>query len=189
MLHERKDSRYVATNLPKTPLRLSIGSVNTPLGAIWITASETGLRVVTVPGAMRDECLAVATRKGKLDAEVVDGGPHIDQAVSELTEYFDGELREFTVPLDLQGTPFQQQVWSAVRAVSYGDTATYREIALQIGSPLAYRAVGAANGANPAAIIIPCHRLVGTTGGLRGYAGGLHQKQALLDLEARSLRA
>jgi methylated-DNA-[protein]-cysteine S-methyltransferase len=107
----------------------------------------------------------------------------VDRAVQELSAYFAGELRTFTVPLDLVGTSFQHRVWAAVTEVSYGTTATYREIAQRLGAPRSFRAVGAANGANPAAIIVPCHRLIGTAGDLRGYAGGLNQKRALLDLE------
>jgi methylated-DNA-[protein]-cysteine S-methyltransferase len=97
-----------------------------------------------------------------------------------LDGYFAGACREFTIPLDLRGTPFQIAVWRAVLAVPWGETRTYREIAADIGRPAAIRAVGTANGANPLAIIVPCHRLVGANGTLRGYGGGLERKAWLL---------
>jgi methylated-DNA-[protein]-cysteine S-methyltransferase len=113
----------------------------------------------------------------------------LDRCLDELRQYFAGSLTNFTTPLDLRGTPFQQRVWTAVAAVPYGETVTYREIAARIGAPNAFRAVGAANGANPAAIIVPCHRIIGSEGKLHGYGGGLHQKQALLEMEAAHLHA
>ncbi|HEX3722063.1 MAG TPA: methylated-DNA--[protein]-cysteine S-methyltransferase [Nitrolancea sp.] len=171
-------------NHDEMPETLSIGSVETPLGRVWIAASDFGVRVVTVPGATEAECIAVAGKRTVVAVGVAGDKPILDLAERELCDYFAGTLRDFTVPLDLHGTPFQQRVWSAVFAVPYGATTTYREIAEQIGSPNAFRAVGAANGANPAAIIVPCHRIIGSSGGLQGYGGGLHQKRALLDHEA-----
>jgi methylated-DNA-[protein]-cysteine S-methyltransferase len=103
--------------------------------------------------------------------------------VEQLDAYFAGELTEFDVELDMPGTDFQQRVWSALRAIPYGETRTYGEIAAQIGAPGASRAVGLANGRNPISIIVPCHRVVGSTGGLTGYGGGLHRKRILLALE------
>jgi O-6-methylguanine DNA methyltransferase len=169
--------------------RIHIGSCETPLGNVWIAASDAGVRVVTVPGAAREDCLYEAGRRSTGDIEIAEGGEIVDLACRELRDYFRGRLTEFSVQLDLRGTDFQRRVWDAVYHVPYGETVNYRDIARQIGAPNAYRAVGAANGANPAAIIVPCHRLVGVTGGLRGYGGGLHQKQALLDLEARTIGA
>ena len=168
----------------RIPERLAVGSVKTPLGDVWVAASESGVRVMTVPDATVDECLAVARKQ---DAEIVkcdERNAALELALNEVREYFAGKLQVFTVPLDLRGTDFQRRVWSAVAAVPYGTTTTYLSIANQIGSPTAFRAVGAANGANPAAIIVPCHRIIGSSGGLHGYGGGLHQKRALLDLEA-----
>ena len=168
----------------REPERIRVGMYSSPLGDVWIAASDAGVRVMTVPGASPEECLAEVERTSEAGIVVVDGGAVISQAISELREYFAGDLIEFTLPLDLRGTPFQQRVWQAVYGVPYGETITYREIALQIDAPNAYRAVGAANGANPAAIVVPCHRIVGSDGKLHGYGGGLHQKQALLDMEA-----
>lgn len=165
-------------------LVLQVGEVETQFGSVWVAAGPRGLRVVTVPGRSREECLREALRNGR-DATVIEGGPLAEQARKELTAYFEGRLQRFTVPLDPVGTDFQRRVWAAVAAIPYGETATYRQIAERIGQPRAVRAVGAANGANPLAIIIPCHRVVGSDGSLTGYGGGLAVKRALLDLEAR----
>jgi len=106
-------------------------------------------------------------------------------AVAEqLTEYFEHGRTTFDVPLHLAGTPFQQRVWTALQTIPYGETTTYGELARDLGLvPGASRAVGLANGKNPVSIIVPCHRVVGSTGNLTGYGGGLHRKQALLDHE------
>ena len=114
-------------------------------------------------------------------------GPRDDrslpQAREQLTAYFSGQLQEFDLPLALLGTPFQLQVWDALRSVPYGDTCTYGALAAAIGRPAAVRAVGAANGRNPVCIVLPCHRVVGSTGQLTGYAGGVDKKAKLLALE------
>ena len=109
------------------------------------------------------------------------------EVITQLTEYFAGTRTEFDVPLHLHGTDFQRRVWTELRAIPYGETTTYGELARRIGSPLsASRAVGLANGKNPVSIIVPCHRVVGSTGHLTGYAGGLDRKHHLLDLERRT---
>jgi len=104
-------------------------------------------------------------------------------AVDQLNAYFAGTLTEFDVDLRLVGTDFQRRVWAALRTIPYGQTRSYGEIAAQIGSPGASRAVGLANGRNPIGIIVPCHRVIGSTGGLTGYGGGLDRKRDLLALE------
>ena len=104
-------------------------------------------------------------------------------AREQLSAYFRGELREFDLPLGAAGTPFQQQVWAALREVPYGSTCTYGDLAAAIGRPSAVRAVGAANGRNPICVVVPCHRVVGAGGSLTGYAGGLERKSYLLSLE------
>jgi methylated-DNA-[protein]-cysteine S-methyltransferase len=109
--------------------------------------------------------------------------PVIDQARRELDLYFAGKLKAFTVAAAPKGTAFQQRVWAALRAIPYGVTRTYAQQAASIGAPRASRAVGAANGRNPVSIIIPCHRVVGASGALTGYAGGMERKQFLLALE------
>ena len=108
---------------------------------------------------------------------------------TQLHEYFTGERTNFELELDPRGTPFQQRIWQALREIPYGETSSYGELAARIGRPSAARAVGAANGANPIAVIIPCHRLIGASGALTGYAGGVDRKQALLELEAGSYAA
>ena len=110
--------------------------------------------------------------------------PVIAEAFRQLEEYFSGGRREFDLPLNPKGTPFQRRVWDALRRIPYGRTASYKEIAEAIGCPNGYRAVGLANNRNPIAIIVPCHRVVGADGKLVGYAGGLELKQKLLDLES-----
>ena len=101
----------------------------------------------------------------------------------QMAEYFSGKRREFTLPLAPRGTAFQMKVWNALSAIPYGQTRSYRDIALQIESPNAVRAVGGANHNNPISIIIPCHRVIGANGSLTGYGGGLDKKEALLALE------
>jgi methylated-DNA-[protein]-cysteine S-methyltransferase len=104
-------------------------------------------------------------------------------AVAQLEAYFAGELMEFDLDLDLVGTEFQRRVWEALLTIPYGETRSYGQIAQQIGSPGASRAVGLANGHNPVGIIVPCHRVIGANGSLTGYGGGLDRKKSLLDME------
>ncbi len=105
------------------------------------------------------------------------------EAVEQLAAYFAGELREFDLRLGMAGTDFQRRVWNALRTIPYGETRSYGEIAEQIGSPTAFRAVGLANGHNPIAVIVPCHRVIGANGSLTGFGGGLGRKSMLLELE------
>lgn len=143
--------------------------ITTPVGWLAISADETAvtaIRFCSEPTA----ATAPAT-------------PLLAQAAHELAAYFAGTCRDFTLPLAPAGTPFQQQVWEALRTIPYGQTRTYGQIATQIGSPRASRAVGMANNRNPIAIVIPCHRVVGADGSLTGYAGGLDVKQQLLQTE------
>ena len=115
----------------------------------------------------------------------IDRIAHIKEAAQQLDAYWSGELFDFDLSLAPKGTPFQQNVWTALRTIPYGTTATYGDIARKIGSPTASRAVGAANGRNPIAIVVPCHRVIGANGTLTGYAGGLDMKEQLLDHERR----
>ncbi len=107
----------------------------------------------------------------------------IDRTRRELDRYFAGRLQEFTVPVRPSGTAFQQAVWAALRTIPFGETRSYGAIARQIRRPAAVRAVGAANGANPIPVIIPCHRVIGANGSLTGFGGGMERKRFLLDLE------
>lgn len=115
-------------------------------------------------------------------------GPRDDATLpavrEQLVAYFAGDLREFDLPLDVGGTPFQQQVWKALTTIPYGETWSYRDLAEALGNPKAVRAVGLANGRNPVSIVVPCHRVVGADGSLTGYGGGLDAKRWLLAHEA-----
>lgn len=123
----------------------------------------------------------VLTRLGFGASDAVAGDA--SAVVAQLDEFFAGSRTEFELPLEVGGTEFERRVWQEVAAIPYGHTATYAEIARRIGRPSACRAVGRANGRNPIALVIPCHRVVGSSGALTGYAGGLPMKRALLDLE------
>lgn len=105
------------------------------------------------------------------------------QAVKELGEYFEGKRKTFSLPLYMQGTEFQKQVWKALQDIPYGQTCSYKDIAVKIGKPNASRAVGQANNKNPLSILVPCHRVIGALGNLVGYGGGLNRKEWLLEME------
>jgi methylated-DNA-[protein]-cysteine S-methyltransferase len=107
----------------------------------------------------------------------------LDEVANQVQAYFAGRLRKFRLPLDLPGTDFQHQVWRQLQEIPYGETRSYGQIAAAIGRPQAVRAVGAANGSNPAPIVVPCHRVIGAGGRLTGYGGGLPLKKRLLELE------
>lgn len=114
--------------------------------------------------------------------------PLLDRAEEQLTAYFNGELKDFDLPLASEGSEFQKKVWAELQRIPYGETASYGDIARRLGyEPVISRAVGAANGANPIPIIVPCHRVIGADGSLTGYAGGLERKKLLLDLEVPGL--
>ena len=115
--------------------------------------------------------------------EDTDPSPLLLRAREELEEYFAGRRREFDLPLSPHGTPFQRQVWQALRTIPYGSTCTYGQLAAAVGNPRAARAVGMANHRNPLPILIPCHRVIGSTGSLTGYAGGVERKRLLLSIE------
>jgi methylated-DNA-[protein]-cysteine S-methyltransferase len=138
---------------------------------VRISAGESGIRSI--------EFAPVRSVGGQRD----DGSPLIEEAVRQLRAYFLGTRREFELPLDPQGTAFQKRVWRHLITIPYGQTRSYRQVAESIGAPLAVRAVGAANGANPIPIVVPCHRVIGAGGKLTGYGGGLPLKQKLLELE------
>ena len=118
------------------------------------------------------------------------GGPGMElehPVITQLREYFAGKRTTFDLELAMQGTPFQLAVWNELRKIPYGHTISYAELAHRIGKPSAVRAVGAANGANPIPVIVPCHRVIGANGSLTGYGGGIERKQWLLALEGRRL--
>ncbi|UQY45394.1 methylated-DNA--[protein]-cysteine S-methyltransferase [Erwinia sp. PK3-005] len=150
-----------------------------PVGELTLFASERGLAAVLWPNELRRIRLAPVTEDPHY--------PLLLEAERQLNAYFNGELRQFTVPLDFVGTEFQKKVWQALVAIPYGETRSYAEIARAIGHPAAVRAVGAANGRNPVSIIAPCHRVIGSNGKLTGFAGGLEAKAFLLAIEKPDL--
>lgn len=114
-----------------------------------------------------------------------DDHPILQLTVAQLQEYFNGQRHEFSIPLAANGTEFQNKVWQALTTIRYGETWSYKDLAIAVGNPKASQAVGGANSKNPISIIVPCHRVIGKNGNLTGYAGGLDIKQKLLDLEAK----
>lgn len=162
------------------------GYVTTWAGVVRVTASPLGVRTVDLP--RWDETTrpaGLADGAGNVVERADDGAAeeHLRQALAELAAYFAGARRAFDVTLDLQGPEFQRRVWLEVAGVPFGETRSYGEIARAIGAPAASRAVGAANGANPVAPFVPCHRVVGSNGRLTGYGPGLPLKQRLLIME------
>jgi methylated-DNA-[protein]-cysteine S-methyltransferase len=149
-------------------------SMKTPIGVLQIEGDDEVITLVTLPG--KSDSPTPATPKGPLPAAV-------SKAVKQLEEYFAGERTEFDLPLDLEGTAFQKEVWSTLGEIPYGKTISYAELASMVGRPTAYRAVGQANGANPIPIILPCHRVLASGGRIGGYGGGLDMKRQLLALE------
>ena len=140
------------------------------------------LRVIAGDSGLR----AIEFEPEPIEGERNDSHPLLGETVRQLREYFDGTRREFALPLELQGTDFQRRVWEMLLTIPYGETRSYRELAQAIGAPKAVRAVGAANGANPLPIVVPCHRVIGANGKLTGYGGGLPLKKRLLELEKQT---
>ena len=166
----------MVSNEPRTGKRYVYKVVESPVGKLTLVASDVGLAAILwesddgrrVPLTLEEEA---------------PGHRVLLEAERQLAEYFSGRRRAFTVQLDVVGTPFQKKVWQALLTIPFGETRSYAEIARQIGSPRAVRAVGAANGRNPLSIVAPCHRVIGSSGKLTGFAGGLETKARLLALE------
>ena len=148
-----------------------------PLGPMFATAEEYGITHIEFLGAK----YAPAQSPDWVEDPKA---PDLAACVAQLGEYFAGTRQEFSLPLDIGGTEFQRSVWHALLTIPYGETRSYADIARQIGKPAAVRAVGAANGRNPLSIVAPCHRVVGSTGKLTGFAGGLGTKAFLLAHES-----
>lgn len=147
---------------------------DTPIGSILLAGDEEGLKLIGFQGEKTRESPA---------ADWIEDSAAFQKVKQQLTDYFRGELQDFTVKLAPHGTSFQLKVLSALTRIPYGETCSYAELARAIGHPKAARAVGAANGRNPLPIIIPCHRVIGSTGDLVGFGGGLPVKRYLLNLE------
>ncbi|MEV7684548.1 methylated-DNA--[protein]-cysteine S-methyltransferase [Streptomyces bungoensis] len=156
-------TRHTVTDSPYGPLTL-VADEDGALGGLYMAAQRH--RPADETFGPRDDAL-----------------PVFAEAAEQLSAYFAGESKEFTVRLALRGTPFQRRVWEQLTKIPYGETRTYGRLAEALGSPGASRAVGLANGRNPIGIIVPCHRVIGSDGSLTGYGGGLDRKQRLLDFE------
>ncbi len=166
---------------------ITIQTIATPVGTLGVALSPAGLGRLTFADEPIAACEAWAQR-WQPQARPARQDRRVDLLAEQLNAYFAGALRVWTVPLDLRGTPFQLRVWRAVLAIPYGEVRSYSEIATAIGQPRAVRAVGAANGANPIPILVPCHRLIGKDGSLIKYGGGLALKRRLIELEGAPVR-
>ena len=151
---------------------------DSPIGRLLLAGDDAGLRQLLMQIDGQAWCIGEQWRLADYE---------LDAACRQLDEYFAGRRQRFELPLAPRGTAFQQAVWQALQRIPYGQTSSYSALAAQIGRPRAVRAVGAANGANPIALIIPCHRVIGRDGSLTGYAGGLARKALLLRLEGARL--
>ncbi len=152
---------------------LQVRTVDSPVGPLTLAGKNGRLRHLRMVDQTYEPSREGWTRDEDAFAE----------AISQLNAYFAGELLDFDLELDLVGSEFQRRVWAALLTIPYGETRSYGQIAAQIGSPNASRAVGLANGHNPIGIIVPCHRVIGANGSLTGYGGGLERKKSLLDME------
>lgn len=167
------DFRVLGDRVPSDGRMWSV--LASPIGQLLIVASDIGLCRVDFLSDKETKNLGSHS-----------GPPHqlLSLAITQITEYFAHQRTEFTLPLDVQGTEFQKQAWFSLAAIPYGTTMTYGEQAASIGRPRAVRAIGAANGRNPIAIVLPCHRVIGADGSLTGYAGGMERKKWLLQHES-----
>ena len=153
--------------------------IATPIGKLTLVASAKGLCEINFGSDKR----AGTTFQSTSQSAVV--RRHLDETERQLREYFGGKREKFSLKLDLSGTAFQQSAWRALATIPYGQTISYSQQAKRIRKPLAVRAVGSANGKNPVAIVLPCHRVISADGSLGGYGGGLNIKRKLLALESR----
>ena len=149
-----------------------------PICPLLLAGTDSKLKLVS---------FAAGSHARRVEADWIEDASIFATVVDQLQSYFAGELRSFDLPLLLEGTPFQKRVWNALKEIPYGETVSYKMLAERVGSPKAVRAVGAANGANPIPIILPCHRVIGNNGSLTGFGGGLPLKKKLLALESRQL--
>jgi len=153
-------------------------TMKSPIGSLMLAGDERGLRLVH---------FMTGRRPKSPQRDWTEDKTPFKEVVRQLEAYFDGKLKDFDLPLILDGTEFQLLVWNNLRKIPYGETISYGQLAKRIGSPDAARAVGLANGSNPIPIIIPCHRVIGSNGDLTGFGGGLPLKKKLLALESRQL--
>lgn len=164
---------------------LFLSLLKTDLGDLYLGATENGLCLIEYADTGRlESALKSILKYHKLDLKLK-SHPHIESAVKQLIEYFDGKRTNFSVKLQLIGTPFQKRVWQELLNIPYGQTRSYLQQATSLNHPKAVRAVAGTNRLNKISIIVPCHRVIGKNGKLVGYGGGLHRKEWLLDLEKK----
>ncbi len=167
-------------------------TTSTLLEPVWVCATAVGICGLGFGEQPGDAEIRRMARYGiacdNITRPEPGSNPVLEVAVAQLADYFDRNLKVFDVPLDLRGTDFQRAVWEELSTIPYGKTLTYGEVAMEVEHPRAFQAVGQANGANPVAIIVPCHRVVGRNGKLTGYAYGVDRKAALLQLEQAGLQ-
>lgn len=149
---------------------------------LYVAKTAKGLCYIGSPGNTCDEFIAYFSKRYP-SAVLVENHDALAPYIQELMDYFNGHKQTFSLPIDVKGTPFQQEIWQALQSIPYGKTVSYSEIAELINRPTAARAVGSAIGANPLLILVPCHRVIGKNGTLSGYRGGMELKRFLLDLE------
>lgn len=150
---------------------------------VQMAATPSGLCRLTLNTPEAEFLARLRRWRPRADWRHAGDDPLLAEVADQLRAYFQKRLRRFDVPVELAGTPFQRAVWSALQRIPYGETRSYREVAAEIGQPMAARAVGQANRANPVAVIVPCHRVIASGGSLGGYASGLELKRFLLELE------
>ncbi len=150
-------------------------TIDSPIGSLLLTGDGESLQALSMQGGPRPLSIAPALRRGD---------DSFGEVRAQLEEYFDGRRRSFDLDLRLAGNPFELRVWEALQQIPFGTTTSYGALAAKIDHPTAARAVGLANGRNPIAVIVPCHRVIGADGTLTGFGGGLERKRFLLDLEA-----
>jgi AraC family transcriptional regulator of adaptative response/methylated-DNA-[protein]-cysteine methyltransferase len=169
------------------PMHAYVTDIETPIGTMVATASDTHLLLLEFSHRRMLDTQLDRVRRA-INCEFVRGeSPVFDTVRTQLDEYFRGDRRDFDVPLHVPGTPFQTRVWTELRKIPAGTTTSYARLAEAIGQPTAVRAVARANGDNRVAIIIPCHRVIGSDGQLVGYGGGLWRKRRLLQLEGKAM--
>jgi methylated-DNA-[protein]-cysteine S-methyltransferase len=172
----------MTTRNTEPPVRATLTStdIDSPVGTLRVVASEMGIRAILWPGDGPTRVLL-----GPVVHQPSDVGPLLSSAVEQISEYFRGDRTIFDLPLDPVGTAFQLQAWRTLATIPFGSTVSYAEQAERMGDRRKARAVGAANGRNPISIVVPCHRVIGSTGSLTGFAGGTDAKRWLLQHEAR----